>query len=394
MKRALLFLLLTGLILSTANYASAIETKSSDYVIVQEQIADEPESVDIIKETNTAKFVKIGDKIGIINKANNEYLIKPIIDRIDNLQANNESEYKIKVQDLTGYINTDNGVNFLTNYDDIYLTDKYLKVKKDNKYGLIDKSGNIILKPVFQQVSVTYNDNKEYISGKYEGKYKMFYNTGHLVPENELYTIEKGSEYTLAADLKPIFKSYRKESTTVYQKISEPEDTMVYEIQEIPLPQKVKTASIKKDEPVIEKQNIFSIDNNEYILVDNNRKIGLNNKKDEEIIPAIYDTLSVKRPCEHYSKGIILASRNNTYTAYNQKGRIIAEEVYDKINVYKYGKVYSLTKENEQYVLRADGKQIGILKMDKNGYEFTKTKFHPHSLHKIYELLILFFTIA
>ena len=395
MKKALLFLLLAAALLIGTNYSYAVETKSSDYEVVQESNTAAPSDFVVIKETDTIQMIKSDNKIGIIDKKSGAFILKPIIDSIDNLQSNNDSEYKFMVQNHIGYVNTDSGVNFITNYDDIIPMDKYLKVKKDNKYGLIDKEGNIILKPLFQKVSVVYNDNKEYISGKYEGKYRMFYNTGNLIPDNELYTVEKEGNYLLAEDLKPIFKAYRQKNKTIYEKTSTAKDSMVYEIKEIPLPKKVNAAVIEKNEPFKqEEQNIFSVDNTEYVVVNNKGKIGLNNKKGKEIIPAVYKSISVKRPCEHSSKGIILASRNNTYTAYNKKGKIIAEDVYGKINVYKYGKVYSLTKENAQLILRANGRQIGILTVDDNGYEFTKTKFHPYVMHKVYELLILFFTIA
>ena len=147
-----IFLFFTGL-----NYSYAKETKASDYEIAQP----------------AAEIIAI-----------------------------NDNEYKLIKDNKAGYINLVSKSTFLTPYDDISVTGDYVKIKNDGKYGLVDKSGNVLLPPSFQSVNVIKSDGKEYLTGKVEGKYRFYQNTGKLIPEEELYTITPTKEYLLANDLR------------------------------------------------------------------------------------------------------------------------------------------------------------------------------------------------
>lgn len=405
MKKTLIIMLLGSCFIFNNCYANTIEIKESDIVFSNEKTKQEDANTtqEIVNEYENILVIKENEKLGIYDKNVNSFIIEPILDEITYW---NDTEWKIKVSNLVGYINISSKTNFLTNNDELFLLEKYIKIKKDGKYGLIDKHANIILKPIYQKVGIVKTDSEEYISGKLNGKYKLFYNTGKLIPEEDLYKFGDDNDYALAKDLRPEFKKYKINNSIVYQKLEQKpkvQEKYIYEVQDIEIPDNVKVAAIEKhitDTEIkpIENSNVnrelLNIQNNAFILVKNGDKFGLKNQKEKEILPAIFQNLNIIKPCEHYSKPIILAEKNNVYSAYDLKGKLLAEEVYDKINIYQYGKIYTYTNEDNKYILRCNGKAIGYLVMEDDGYKFTKTSIFIRNPHKINELLISMLAIA
>ena len=156
----------------------------------------------------------------------------------DTLDALNEkkNDFKITKDGKVGYLNADLKYSFLTDYDDISPLGDYLKIKKDNKYGIIDISGREILTPEFDRISLLLSDDgREYIVGKKDGKYRLFYNTGVIVPEEKLYTITNDSSVILARDIKPDLKKFIKNSQVNYEELKN--KTESYKIEEVQLPE-------------------------------------------------------------------------------------------------------------------------------------------------------------
>ena len=394
-KNFLLLILLIGF-LGTFQFSYADDSIKNKYEIITNTYDNKADEIDYdniesIIESDKVKIFKIDNKYAVYDKENNSILIEPIINEI---KAFNEKEYKIKSGKLVGYLNIENKTNFLTEYNDIILFNKYLKTKKNNKYGLIDKEANLILKPIYEKIGIFYNENEEYISAKYDGKYKLYKNTGKLIPEEDLYVISNDGYYLLAQNLKPELKKYRHNNAMIYQKESPNIDKMAYDIEEINIPENIKTASISKDvvnnseTQLVNNGDLYTVDNIQYMLVKENNNYGLSTKKGDILIPAIYEEIIPVKPCKHYKKPIFITIRNGIYSEYNSSGRLLAEQVYDKINFYKYGKVYTYTKENNIWTLRCNGKLIGNLLYENNTYTFSKQKFHLFGVHKINELFI------
>ena len=215
----------------------------------------------------------------------------------------------------------------------------------------------------------------------------MFYKTGKLIPDNDLYSITYDSSYTLANNLKPIFKNYKRDNTILYER-AEYKDNMVYEIKELKIPEKVKVSELNKLEKNV-KNHTIQINNKEYLIANNNHLVGLTTMSGKEIVPAIYEKIDFKKPCKHFSTEVIIAEKNHKHTIYDLKGNILAEENGNKINIYKYGKIYNYIQDNGNWQLSCNKKILGnLIIKDKDNYEFTKTAFHLRSLHKINELLL------
>ncbi len=395
MKRTLILIFALTFCLFANSPSYSVETNSSDYQIVNDNSITEEDNANynVKQETDKLLFIEKNNKLGIIDKTTGEYVLEPIADSISRFKENNDTEYKIRINNNTGYLNTDKKIIFISNYDDIYLSDNYIKVKKDNKYGFFNKMGNPVLKPVFDEVGIIKNDTNEYLTGKYNGEVKFFDKNGKYISENELYIVKEDNNIILVRDLKPIIKKYRRKNGAMY----ETPDTV--EIGHIPLRDKPHTAFVEKniknhfDEP--SEDTIISIKNKNYILLKNKGKIGLSKENGKEVIPALYDSIDAKNLCKHFSSPVIIAKKHNSLSIYDLKGKMLAEEVYNKINIYKYGKIYSYQFEAGKWILKENNKIIGNITINDDGsYEFVKTKFHLRSLHKINELLITMLTTA
>ena len=390
MKKVLLLSLL--LVVSyAANCAGAIETKASDYEIVKQVVNEPIESAEVVLEYGNIKVLKFGDKYGIYNTKTGRYVMQPVLDSVEPLTDKN-NEFKIRAKKLVGYANSDEDYAFLTPYEDMNLYGNYLRIKKNGKYGLLDKKGNTLLIPSFRHVSVIKSGDTEYLVGNYDGKNKIFYNTGKLVPESELYTITYDEFHAFANDIRPVFKTQRYKNNLVYEK-KEYDDNMTYEIKEMKLPSKTKKVQneikdIKPSELKVQ-ENVITIDKKVYIITKNNKLVGLDTVKGKEIVPSVYDSIDIKKPCEHFSKPVIVAKKGHSYTIYELNGKVAAEQLPNKINIYKYGRVYNYEFEDGIWNLKLDKKVVGKLAIVGNEqYEFTKTAFHVRSLHKMNELLL------
>ncbi len=392
MKKQLLILILFACcFFFSCNYSYSENIEYNNYEVVQNDTIDEindtqADKIDSVYETDKITILKIGKKFAIYDKETDSMVFEPIIDEIS---AFNENEYKVKVGNLVGYVNIENKNNFLTNYDDIILFGNYIKTIKENKYGLIDNKSNIILKPIYDKVGIFYNDGKEYISAKYDGKYKLYQNTGKIIPEKDLYVVLNDQASLLAMNLKPELKKYKYDNAQIFQ-----ETDTKYEIEEINIPEIRKTESTNEDitsednEPDIESNNQFTIDNKTFILVKKDNKFGINTLKGEEILPPIYDNIVIVNLTKDYNTNTFWAIKNNVFSEYSLNGEILAEQVYDKINIYRYGNVYSYNKNNNIWDLRCNGKLIGQLTIENDDYKYSKSKFHLNRVNKINEIFI------
>lgn len=325
-------------------------------------------------------------------QANNTYLLNVQWDTLSTLD-NNNVDYKITKDGKVGYLNNEEEYTFLTDYDDIFPLGEYLKVKSKKLFGLIDKTGRVILTPVFDKIDLMVNnDGREYIVTKKDGKYRLFYNTGNIVPENEIYTVTTDTSFLLAKDIRPLFKSSYTNTTDRYHEVLNGSET--YEVHEIPVPPNIGEKITKEDvESAVElsdvrkvnEETLLEIGNNKYYLTKENEKVGISDSKGKQILAPEFDEITFNTPCKHFGKPVLIANNENIIYAYDLKGNLLAEQTYKKINVYKYGKVFSYVQDKGVFM---NGKKIGDLSKNEDGYIFEKTAFCPYPLHKVTELLI------
>ncbi len=389
MKKSILFSLATVCYLLTCSYSIAEE----EIIIPQMTTIKEaaPQIENVVINSEKFKIVETNGQYSIIDTKTGKDKIGMLAESIELFDDEFENEYKITLRNnsanslITGYFNSETDKLLITNYSDMYLLGKYLKVKSGKKFGLIDKDGNTILMPIFDRISLYTQGDKDYISAKINGKNKLYYTTGKLIPEEELYSVSNDGVYAIANDLKPEFKKYVLKARNDNYLAN-----YAYQVEEIEVPSNVQiaaieqnTVEIKPKAKEIESKNIL-IGKNEYIVVKNGSKVGLTNIDGEEIIPVEYDNLNItdlKNP-------ILITKQNGVVSAFNIKGKLLAEQVYNKINIYKYGKLYSYAKSDDNWILKSNNKKIGTLTINENGYIFTKEKYNLFSYKKVNDLFI------
>lgn len=282
----------------------------------------------------------------------------------------------------------------LSAYDSVIALGDYFKVKKDGKYGIVDRNGNVILAPVFQKVNTFMFDGRECFIAKANGKYRVYYNTGVAVPEENLYTVSQNTSVMAEKELSPQFHAVVEKKEVVYTKVEKVPETknLVYEIKEIPIVKvkdgKVDTSTGYLNAVLKDKKDLFTINKKQFYIVKENNRIGISDIDGELIIPVKYDYFSVKTPCKHFRYPVFVVSSDNVYSVYDIKGKLLAEQVYDKINIYQRGGLYTFTVEDGQNILRKNGKIQGYFVKADDGYKYHSQRFTLFTPHKVNSLIM------
>lgn len=443
MRRLIIFLFLISMLIYIDNQAEAIQEVGANKTVSAEKS---------VYETSLIKIVKKDTKYGVWDKKNQQYVVKPVLDSIVTFNKNNNFEYKITSGNMLGYMNLVSRDTFLSYFDDISILDnKYLKVRKGDKYGITDKTGKLIVPVDYQRVSVTKYDNTEYLIGKSDKKYTVYYNDGTLVSGNDFSSIDKTTYgASIVRNLNPALKEYRasvKEAQAAVETAYITETVVLdAEIEELPVPTMsrnpetgdVEAKSYKKSSIVstnyttepdsvieIEKYNVpvtrikrvsvktpdytpvkrnekgeqiktgneavkvITLNNKSYYITNNDGKLGLQTRKGKEIIPAQYAVLTVKNV---NSKEIIAASDNHSAKLYDTNGDIIAKRYIDRVNVYTLLRKYEYSQnENNIYNVSFNNKKIGEIEVfDDYSYEYRRIGFNISNMHKANEIFAAF----
>ena len=182
MKKKTNYLYAILLLLVVQSSVFALETKSSDYDVVPDNAVNVNNILDLVDKTSIVP----------LNKENTEFVYT----------------YNGK----KGYINKDTNFGFITEYDNILPLANYLLVKQNNKFGLISKNGEVILKPDFQKINLESSNGINYFEAKQNGKYKMFYNDGKSMSLDDVFTLSQNTTILLANDLRPEFREVIEEN--------------------------------------------------------------------------------------------------------------------------------------------------------------------------------------
>lgn len=405
MKKYLLFSLVVASCFFSCNFSSAEEE-----IITSN--ADNSKTENIIFSSEKYKIIEENGKFAIIDTKTNKNKIGMLAESIELFDDEFENEYKLKLRNtstnnlIIGYYNTETDNLLITPYEDMSLLGDYLKVKSNNKYGLIDKNGKTLLMPMYDRVGTYTQDGKEYLSAKINGKNHLYYKTGELIPEDELYSVSYDGIYAITTDIKPELKKYLIKTksasylTNSKPKVEEAEEVEkteaaesaanIDEINKLEPTENIQTAAIEENvvndnqqTDNIDKKNIL-LNKKEYIVVNDGSKIGLTDIKGKEIIPTVYEKMNIIQQ----RNPIILTKANGKIYVFDIKGKLLAEENNGKVNIYKYGKLYTYTSEDDQYVLKSNDKKIGTLKINDSDYIFVKQNFNLLNYKKINDMLL------
>ncbi len=330
---------------------------------------------------------------------------------------NNGNEFKFRYKGKFGYYNKNNNAKLITDADNLYLLgNNYLKVKKDGKYGVIDKTGQSILPPVCQKINLITTQDDEYFLVKYEGVHKLIHTSGEFVPDNEISSVPGTSVYMLANDIKPEIVEFYMDNLTLNEQSknldSEKETTAVNNTEqtsepipavssqpseyEIEVPDNVEVAAVEKnvqqeDIETTEEQkpseSSFRVNNKEYILVYSNNKFGIKNNKQEQVLPVEYDSITLKKLNNLFKTQVLLTLKNNSHYIYDLKGNLLAEKKDDQIFVYDMNNTYTATFSDKTGQLSKNGNLKALIMQENNDFIYSQLKFGLPVPKKVKELV-------
>ncbi len=374
MKKTFLFLILSGLLVfSPSVFAEETQAAENEIMVIseiplQEQKVQEVTEV-VVADLGSRKFVLIDNKFYSLKSDDGEFLLSKNWTSFSPLNEAG-TKFKLTQKDRFFFLDTENGNSLMYPASDVSLLGDYLKIYKNNKYGLIDNYGNVILETEYERINVSKFNEEEFIVGKKDGKNLIYYNTGDIVPETELYTVSKDTTLSLLArDIKPIIKTNYLKST--YKKL-EDESKMTYKLEEL---------NIEKNEL---SDKTITIKNKTYYVTSDEKKIGLSSLSNKRILPAEYDKITIKNLSGKFTTPVLLANKDGRYFIYNVKGDLLAEEIDNKINVYKYKQIYTY----QDGIIYKNSVKIGELIEENDTYKFQKTKFSLLPMHRINELIL------
>ena len=380
-----------------------VEASSNPQQSEEVQVSEIANDEKVIADFPDIKITKKNDMFLIFNKKYNRYTFSSDFEVVKVEKLKNFLGYKLVGKQMSGYVNEDGNIQFFAN--NMVQIGDYLKVKYGGLYGVYSKDGTRILPVDNEKINlVSSSDGQEYFAVKNDGKYQLYSTNGELIPEEELYSVVtnesvKTEKNILSRDIRPELLGGKRFSLIVYENANPQEasknDDVTYEVNSIKVPgyvpkiadtetavksvaNKVPTEeAVSTSQPVIVGKYEFYPKN--HALVNSNGDV---------ILPFAADSISFFQPKKLFKSYMLIATKNNVYYVYDMKGNLIAEQTFEKINVYQYGRVYTYTpKEDNTGELTCANKLIGTISQMKDGFEFNQKAFTLLNINKVTDIL-------
>lgn len=240
-----------------------------------------------------------------------------LVEYIDNFDKQNNIWYetnvlKVKQNEKYGLINFDGKVLLNPEYEEITSlleVENSLLIKKESGYGICDTQGNIQVDPEYKQIKAISNNYKDgYIVESQEGKYGVVDFTKKVILEpkyQDIKTIYDDGKYIVKED--GSYKVVNKNAETILEN--------------------------KADE-------IQSINGDNFIIVENN-KYGVINQSAEEVIPVRYENL------QYAFSNYYIAKQNGKYGMIDTDQQVKLDFLYTNLQYRKEEGMIEASKENE-----------------------------------------------
>ena len=326
-------------------------------------------------------------KYGVISKKG-DILIEAIYDNIK-IPNPEKDVFICKKQDKTIILN-EKGQEILTQYEQVDSISingivsnlpyekRVLKYKENGKYGLIDYTGKVIVKPIYEEIEGLENKESELIVKK-DGKYGVINDRGIKLIKEEYDGIVADGYYT--EENKYALSGYiiSNKTSNGYRygylnyklekmlKIEYNEISRVLEINNgqdiyIIASKNGKFGVVKNNKTVInyDYQDIEYDANNNLFKLQRNLQFGVYDINGKSILPVQYKELDFK--------GVYIQALENgkeVYTYFNSKG--------DEIKVPKYTSVLKTTENNYYITINKEG-LYGIINKDEK--ELVENKYN------------------
>lgn len=222
----------------------------------------------------------------------------------------------------------------------------YITVFKDNKWGVIDSSGNTVIDPSYEEMIIIPNSKNDVFLSIYDVNYETGeYKTKALNSKNE-----------------EIFTQYEQIEAIANKDTS---DNIWYEENVLKVKKEGKYGIIDltgKELVTCQYDEIVAMEGLKNTLkVSKDGKVGILNTEGREILGVQY--IDVTNLGEENKEGFIVKGENGKYGIVNYSNETVLETQYDEIQ-----KVYG----NDMYVVKLAGKPILV---NKEGTELLRTGF-------------------
>lgn len=210
----------------------------------------------------------------------------------------------------------------------------YYALYTDDKWGIIDSTGNTVIEPMYQEMIIVLNNRKDV--------FLCTYDVNEQTGEYKTKVINRKNEeiYTTYDKIEPL-ENYDASGNAWYEKdIMKVQKDGKYGLIDID-GKEILSLDYEKIETLKGLEN--------SILVTKDGKVGLVNKSGATIINAEYS--QILKFDDDYTKGYITVDQNKKYGLVSYAGSTILENKYEKIEAI-YGENY--------FVIQEDGKQIVI----------------------------------
>lgn len=318
----------------------------------------------VIAETVEYFSYHTDDKWGVINSKGDivieatydEMIIIPDSTKdifIYNYDVNYENEtYKTKVinskreEIFKDYSNVEALDNYTT-VEDVWYDTNALKFEKDGKYGLINFSGEQILAPEYDDIYTLKGIERSIVLEK-DGKYGLFNDISKDVVLEVQYSEIKalGDSYDDGYIVKNDEGKYGligPDKTTILE-FDYDEITNVYSDSKYLVKNENKSFVVDNTGATIlevaKNEEIEEINEDNFVVL-KDKKYGIINTENEEVIPATYDYL------EHAFGKYYIASKNNKYGVIDTDGNTPVELKYSNVTYRRDAAFFEC--ENEDY---------------------------------------------
>ena len=239
----------------------------------------------------------------------------------------------------------------------------YYALYTDDKWGIIDSTGNTVIEPMYQEMIIVLNNRKDVFLCTYDVNEK----TG----EYKTKVINRKNEeiYTKYDKVEPL-ENYDKSGNAWYEK----------DIMRVQKDGKYGLIDIDGKELLnLEYDNIETLKGLENsIIVTKNGKVGLVNKSGATIINPEYS--KIQKFDDDYTKGYITIDQNKKYGLVSYAGSKILENKYEKIDANYGEKQFVIQEKGKQIVINSKGEKVitdgfdKITQINSDGVVFVKDK--------------------
>ena len=239
----------------------------------------------------------------------------------------------------------------------------YYAVFAENKWGIIDSTGNTVIEPMYQEMIIVLNNKRDVFLCTYDvneetGEYKT-----------KVVNKENKEIYTKYDSVEPL-ENYDSDGNAWYEQ----------DVLKVQKDGKYGLIDIDGKEILsIDYENIETLKGLENsIIVQKDGKVGLVNKGGATIINPEYS--KIEKFDKDYKKGYITVNEKKKYGLVSYAGSQILENKYEKIDSI-YGENYFVIEENKkQIVINSNGEKIledgfdKISQINSDGVVFIKDK--------------------